>query len=175
MPFARMPMKWNNLYISAESKQFLCSKAEADTAGQNQRLKNNNNGGSTQELEEEKNSTKFHCKLSQLKGKYPPCVNQQIQMATIILINNSKILKFCSPVTNKAKKLIFKNRSSLSSPCNSDRSIKLADLKGKGLSKLLFAHSYAQKITSNEIQQNHIMLKTQVNLINNFCQCKNRL
>lgn len=40
--FPRMHLKWNNLYISAESKQFLCSKAEADTAGQNQRQKNNN-------------------------------------------------------------------------------------------------------------------------------------
>lgn len=38
MPF----MKWNNLCISAESKQFLCSKAEANPAGQNQRLKNTN-------------------------------------------------------------------------------------------------------------------------------------
>lgn len=42
MPFARMHLKWNNLYISAEPKHLLCSKAEANTAGQNQRLKNNN-------------------------------------------------------------------------------------------------------------------------------------
>lgn len=47
--------------------------------------------------------------------------------------------------------LIFKNRSSLSSLCNSDRSIKLADLKGKGLSELLFAQSYAEKITQDGI------------------------
>lgn len=42
MHFAGMDMKWNNLYISAESKQFLCSKAEANTASQNQKLKNTN-------------------------------------------------------------------------------------------------------------------------------------
>lgn len=53
MHFAGMDMKWNNLYISAESKPFLCSKAEADTAGQNQR-RTLTRLGSTKELQEEK-------------------------------------------------------------------------------------------------------------------------
>lgn len=62
MHFAGMDMKWNNIYISAESKPFLCSKAEADTAGQNQRLKNTNKVRKHQGVTRRKNSAKSHCK-----------------------------------------------------------------------------------------------------------------
>jgi len=37
-----------------------------------------------------------------------------------------------------------------------EASIKLVDAKRNGLSECFFAHSYAEKITSNEIQHSHL-------------------
>lgn len=54
-------MKLNILYVLAVSKQFLCNKAEAYTAGQSQMLKSTRLEN-VRGLWEEKNSTKYYCK-----------------------------------------------------------------------------------------------------------------
>lgn len=71
MPFSGMHMKWNNLYIPAESKQFLCRKAEADTAGQNQRLKNVNKVRKYQGVTRRKEFHKVSLQMITIKMKIP--------------------------------------------------------------------------------------------------------